>query len=65
MNRSAGVGVGWSWGKREGERAGEKEGGRRGKEISVRSNNSTPSIEFRLAAVGVRQEGGELLRVSE
>lgn len=43
-----------------GREEGEKEGGRRGKEISVRSNNSAPSIEFRatwLPAVGVRQEG--------
>lgn len=36
-------------------------GGSGGKEISARSNNSTPPIEFLatwLAALGVRQEGG-------
>lgn len=45
------------------ERDGRREGrGVEGKEISARSNNSTPPIEFRaswLAAFGVRQEGGE------
>lgn len=51
MKRSAGVGAGWEEGRE----------GVEGKEISARSNNSTPPIEFRatwLAAPGVRQEGG-------
>lgn len=52
------------------ERDGRREGeGVEGKEISARSNNSTPPIEFHatwLAALGVRQEGGgERQRASE
>lgn len=51
------------------ERDGRREGeGVEGKEISARSNNSTPPIEFRatwLAALGVRQEGGGRTAASE